>query len=276
MDLLLESIYQQWEDGCALLDSFDEQIRSLVAKDPTDTTYRGLFPVRPEFSDKKGELAKNIRVALCQAAERRFSTCDAALSIDSDDRELREAMYDTSERYRDVLRADFHPRALWAVLEARFDGTKGVEVAYHQAAEAIVDAIYLQPTDEIRRSRSGVIIDFQIWQESFRFNKAPGNYELSNGCLQRMHQLLQGLRGFLAWAAIERGRPEHDALDAFGSFLRVQDQNGYTSRTTVGNAALSFLFFKEKAELHAPPKLADLLSEFVGQYSAKFRMEQAA
>lgn len=270
MDVVLEGLFAQWDEGSALLDSTLSQIKVLNAKDPLrHQRSQHPFPLHTRSIEKERlTLAHHIRNDLCRHAEQRFA---GGLALVIDPTSLNDLIQEQEAVCQVKLRPDFDPRTLWAELERRFTGSDGVDEACRLAADAFINAVSF---DQIGQPVGPVAhFGFNVRQENWvRHEK---RYQLSMYCRKDLRRFVKGLRCFLRWADVDPGREEYTALAELDMFLDDQVKQGYAARTKVGNDSLGFRFFKEKGEFWISESLREPMFTFVTGFGTVYRQPGA-
>lgn len=128
---------------------------------------------------------------LVMEASRKFAPGSGRLEIDKDEELRRFGLH-----VNDVLEAGRLPDldGSWQHLEKTFGGDADREVAFTQAAKAIINGFWLKPDSEIKRTSSAVVLEKRVSSEiSFH---SSGKRRIHYGSTQGVAVTLDGLATF--------------------------------------------------------------------------------
>jgi hypothetical protein len=193
---------------------------------------------------------------LVMEASRKFAPGSGRLDIDKD-AELKRFGLDLNE----VLDAGNLPDldGFWQHIEKTYSGDAGREVAFSQAATAIINGFWLKPDSEIKRTSSAVVLEKRVSSEvSFRSSRKR---RIHYGSTQTLALTLDGLATFAF-------KHEFGALGQHLKHCNVSDLE-FETRQKMSFNGLDVVMFNDKWQFKFSHQVGDALSLFVSEYGAE-------
>jgi hypothetical protein len=148
----------------------------------------------------------------------------------------------------------------WRHLETRFSGDAGREVAFAQAAKAIIDGFWLRPSTEIKRTSSAVVLEKRVSSEiSFRTN---GRREVTYSSQTHVANTRQGLGTFA-------GKHGFSPLAHHLKHFYVSNLQ-FETREKCSFPGLDIVMFNDKWQFKFSHQVGDALSLFISEYGAEY------
>ncbi len=216
------------------------------------TNTRSTYAAERELQDFCSRLVTRLVIE----ASSKFAPGSGRLEIDKDS-ELRRFGLDI----RNVLEAGNLPDldGFWQHLEKTYGGDAGREVAFKQAAKAIINGFWLKPDSEIKRTSSAVVLEKRVSSEvSFR---SSGKRRIHYGSTQHVATTLDGLATFAS---------KHQ-FGALGQQLRhcnISDLE-FDTRDKMSFTGLDVVMFNDKWQFKFSHQVGDALSLFISEYGAE-------
>lgn len=192
-----------WLSYCQAFDAYMAELARLAAVERSFApceSYMAAVEVPPLWKrkDAKKKFADGIRQRLVRIAEQRFAPEGVQLSIDAEAVRERFPIEFDNDRHGDLdqrHRIEFDPAACWQYLEDTYGGNAGVELAWSQAARALVSAFHLDRQEEIKRVSGRVVIEKRVWTE--KYGRGP---ELCCSSATSLREALLSIQQFAEWA----------------------------------------------------------------------------
>lgn len=217
------------------------------------------------FSQRK-EAAQHVFGELIRFAESQFAPAGTRLKIDSTD-------VDDHFHLRENDYSNFDPVAVWAYLESEFK-SQGEDIAYAQAADPIARKFDITPNQVIKTVGGQIVLEYRVWIDSFDKKHSNVN-NLSQGCIEGLRQLCNGLAAFAVWA--EDPLLAH-ALNQFASNFGYRNSSIQSrARYPLGHAKqpeITVITYTTRFEFRFSPSIGLKLQEFLALYAT--RLQEAA
>ncbi|AME28587.1 class 1 isoprenoid biosynthesis enzyme [Burkholderia sp. PAMC 26561] len=202
------------------------------------------------------EFCSRLTGRLVMEASRKFAPGSGRLDIDKD-AELKRFGLDVGK----VLEAGKLPDldGFWQHLEKTYAGDAGREVAFSQAAKAIINGFWLKPDSQIKRTSSAVVLEKRVSSEvSFR---SSGKRRIHYGSTQTLALTFDGLATFAF-------KHEFGALGQHLKHCNVSDLE-FETRQKMSFNGLDVVMFNDKWQFKFSHQVGDALSLFVSEYGAE-------
>jgi hypothetical protein len=202
------------------------------------------------------EFCSRLAGRMVMEAARKYAPGSGRLEIDKGD-ELTRFGLDVNE----VLEAGNLPDldGFWQHLEKTYGGDAGREVAFTQAAKAIINGFWLKPDSEIKRTSSAVVLEKRVSSEvSFR---SSGKRRIHYGSTQHLAVTLDGLATFAF-------KHEFGALGQHLKRCNVNDLE-FETRQKMSFNGLDVVMFNDKWQFKFSHQVGDALSLFISEYGAE-------
>ena len=190
-------------------------------------------------------------------ASRKFAPAAGRLEINTSD-ELDRFGLDVNKVLKTGKLPDLD--GFWKHLEVTFGGDAGKEVAFAQAAKAIINGFWLKPDSEIKRTSSAVILEKRVSSDvSFR---ARGRREVH-------HSSQQGVA--LTFNALATFASKHQ-FGALGQQLKHCNISNldFETREKMSFHGLDVVMFNDKWQFKFSHQVGDALSIFISEYGAEY------
>ena len=208
-------------------------------------------------ADKLRQKAANdIRGRIIRHAEKRFAPTGGTLSIDQHE-------CDKAFPVERDSASDFDPAAFWSYLEKKYGGSVGQEIAWRQAAGAVVSAFNLRDDKPVQSKGGYVVLTRRIWLDDL--DKKYGKNRLSYSCTESVSDAIKALIGFASWN--ERSDLGRDLRDLRSHFLDRSYNVESRKRYDCGeNGEVVVVTFQTSFEYRIREDVAAQLNIFVGTY----------
>lgn len=194
---------------------------------------------------------------MAMEAARKFAPGSGRLDIDKGE-ELQRFGLDVNK----VLEAGNLPDldGFWLHLEKSYGGDAGREVAFSQAAKAIINGFWLKPNTEIKRTSSAVVLEKRVPSE-VSFRSSGGRRRIHYGSTQSVALTLDGLSTFAS-------KYQFATLGQQLKHCNVNDLE-FETREKMSFNGLDVVMFNDKWQFKFSHQVGDALSLFISEYGAE-------
>ena len=215
--------------------------------------------IRSEYAAENEikEFCSRLVSRMVMEASRKFAPAAGRLEIDTS-HELDRFGLDVNKVLKTGKLPDLD--GFWKHLEVTFGGDAGKEVAFAQAAKAIINGFWLKPDSEIKRTSSAVILEKRVSSDvSFR---ARGRREVHYSSRQGVALTFDGLATFAS---------KHQ-FGALGQQLKHCDISNldFETREKMSFHGLDVVMFNDKWQFKFSHQVGDALSIFISEYGAEY------